>query len=142
MGNKHINKIKKDKIKKDEKKEKIEKIEIIQKVIYKYNILFVGEANVGTKTSLIKRIKTGKFIDNIGDDEVNREKITYEKDNKKIILYLIDTNPEKYIDPKEGLNNEINYYNADCIIMGYDITNKQSFEEIKSFWYNKIKEKK
>ena len=25
--------------------------------------------------------------------------------------------------------------------MGYDITNKQSFEEIKSFWYYKIKEK-
>ena len=25
--------------------------------------------------------------------------------------------------------------------MGYDVTNKQSFEQIKSFWYNKIKEK-
>ena len=26
--------------------------------------------------------------------------------------------------------------------MGYDMTNKISFEEIKSFWFNKIKEKK
>jgi len=74
---------------------------------------------------------------------VNREKISYENDNKKIILYLIDTNAEKYKDPKEDSNSIINNYykNADCIIMGYDITNKQSFEKIKSFWYNKIKEK-
>ena len=78
---------------------------------------------------------------------MNREKITYEKDNKKIIMYLIDTNAERDKKALENLKvggNYIirNYYeNADCIIMGYDITNKQSFEEIKSFWYNKIKEK-
>ena len=92
MGNKHINKIKKDKIKKDEKKEKIE---IIQKVIYKYNILFVGEAGIGTKTSLIKRIKEGKFIESTGDNKENNQKLIYEKDNKEIIFYLIDTNTEK-----------------------------------------------
>ena len=150
MGNKHINKIKKDKIKKDEKKEKIEKIEIIQKVIYKYNILFVGEAGIGTKTSLIKRIKEGKFIESTGDNKEINQKLIYEKDNKEIIFYLIDTNTEK----EKSYLNETNvdkiknnpflydyYKNADCIIMGYDVTNKQSFEQIKSFWYNKIKEK-
>ena len=121
---------------------KPKEIKNAKKEIYEYNILFVGEADVGTKTSLIKRIKTGKFIDNIGDNKIYREKISYESDDKKIILYLIDTNPEKYKDPKLGINNEINYENADCIIMGYDMTNKQSFEEIKSFWFNKIKEKK
>ena len=61
-------------------------------------------------------------------------------------MHLIDTNAENdkkaLEDPKVDFNNINNYYeNADCIIMGYDITNKQSFEEIKSFWYNKIKEK-
>ena len=150
MGNKHINKIKKDKIKKVEKKEKIEKIEIIQKVIYKYNILFVGEAGIGTKTSLIKRIKEGKFIESTGDNKEINQKLIYEKDNKEIIFYLIDTNTEK----EKSYLNETNvdkiknnpflydyYKNADCIIMGYDVTNKQSFEQIKSFWYNKIKEK-
>ena len=150
MGNKHINKIKKDKIKKDEKKEKIVKNETIQKAIYKYNILFVGEAGIGTKTSLIKRIKVGKFIESTGDNKEINQKLIYEKDNKEIIFYLIDTNTEK----EKSYLNETNvdkiknnpflydyYKNADCIIMGYDVTNKQSFEEIKSFWYNKIKEK-
>ena len=28
---------------------------------------------------------------------------------------------------------------ADCIIMGYDVTNKQSFEDIKTYWIDKIK---
>ena len=150
MGNKHINKIKKDKIKKDEKKEKIVKNETIQKAMYKYNILFVGEAGIGTKTSLIKRIKEGKFIESTGDNKEINQKLIYEKDNKEIIFYLIDTNTEK----EKSYLNETNvdkiknnpflydyYKNADCIIMGYDVTNKQSFEQIKSFLYNKIKEK-
>ena len=116
------------------------------KEIYKYNILFVGEEGIGTKTSLIKRIKEGKFIDNIEKDKVYKEKIIYEKDNKEIILYLIDTNAEKEkLSPKDQGDARkyiINKYykNANCIIMGYDVTNKQSFEEIKSFWYNKINE--
>ena len=116
------------------------------KEIYKYNILFVGEEGIGTKTSLIKRIKEGKFIDNIENNKVYKEKIIYEKDNKEIILYLIDTNAEKEkLSPKDQGDARkyiINKYykNANCIIMGYDVTNKQSFEEIKSFWYNKINE--
>ena len=31
--------------------------------------------------------------------------------------------------------NKLFYYDADCIILGYDITNKESFESIKSHWY-------
>ena len=64
------------------------------KEIYKYNILFVGEPGIGTKTSLIKRIKEGKFINNIEKNQVYKEKIIYEKDDKKIMIYLIDTNSE------------------------------------------------
>ena len=33
------------------------------------------------------------------------------------------------------------YKNADFIIMGYDVTNKQSFDEIELYWFNQIKEK-
>ena len=114
------------------------------KEIYKYNILFVGEPGIGTKTSLIKRIKEGKFIDNIEKNQVYKEKIIYEKDDKKIMIYLIDTNSEneyRYLDITEDKRKyTIKTYskNADCIIMGYDITNKQSFQEIKSFWYKEI----
>ena len=111
---------------------------------YKYNILFVGEPGIGTKTSLIKRIKEGKFIDNIEKNQIYKEKIIYEKDDKKIMIYLIDTNSEneyRYLDITEDKRKyTIKTYskNADCIIMGYDITNKQSFQEIKSFWYKEI----
>ena len=132
------------------KKENIQVKKIIKenktKILFKYNILFVGETKIGTKTSLIKRLKEDKFIENIENKKEIREQIFYEKDNNEILLYLIDTNTEKEkINLKhEGLKDDYNneyYKNADCIIIGYDVTNKQSFEEVKSFWFNKVKEK-
>ena len=30
----------------------------------------------------------------------------------------------------------------DCIVIGYDITNKLSFEEAKGFWYHMVKKEK
>ena len=78
---------------------------------------------------------------------MTREKISYIKDDKKIILYLIDTNAEelkKFLDDSKNAGGWIirSYLPiSDYIIMGYDVTNKKSFEEIKSFLYNKIKEK-
>ena len=153
MGNKHGNrKLNKGSDQNKEKKNLAIKPENINEIksIYEYNILFVGETGIGTKTSLIKRIKEGKFIESTGDNKEINQKLIYEKDNKEIIFYLIDTNTEK----EKSYLNETNadkiknnpflydyYKNADCIIMGYDVTNKKSFEEIKSFLYNKIKEK-
>ena len=32
------------------------------------------------------------------------------------------------------------YLNADCIVLGYDITRKESFENIKNYWYPTSKE--
>ena len=132
MGNKQTkNKNKKDKNNKDKSIVK-ETNEIIKKDIYKYNIVFVGESGIGTKTSLIKTIMEDKFIDNR-----DVQQLSYEKDNKKIILYLIDTHCEK--ENRDFCN--IYYKNADCVIMGYDATKKESFDEIELYWYNKIKEK-
>ena len=119
------------------------------KCIFKYNILFVGETGVGTKTSLIQRIKEGKFIDNMEKHKEKSEKIIYEKYGNKILLYLIDTNGEREKLKIHGNNREEEkrdfvdkyYNNADCIIMGIDLTNKQSFEEIDSYWYKRIKKK-
>ena len=132
MGNKQTkNKNKKDKNNKDKYIIK-ETNEIIKKDIYKYNIVFVGESGVGTKTSLIKKIVEDQFIEN---SEV--QQLIYEKDDKEIILHLIDTHCEK--EKRDSCN--IYYKNADCIIMGYDVTNKQSFDEIELYWFNQIKEK-
>ena len=112
-------------------KEKGETKEIIEKEKYKYNIVFVGESGIGTKTSLIKTIIEDQFIDNR-----KVQHLIYEKKNKEIILYLIDTHCEK--EKRDSCN--IYYKNADCIIMGYDVTNKQSFDEIELYWFNQIKE--
>ena len=120
MGNKHI-------------VNKKENINNTDKYICKYNIVILGENGVGTKASLIQRIKEGKFIDLSGEHKEKNEKIIYEKVNKTTIFYLIDTE-------RREIASEY-YKNADCIIMGYDVTNKQSFEEIKKYWYKEIKEK-
>ena len=107
-----------------------------EKKIYKFNILFIGETGIGTKTSLIKKIMGEELIDN---NETKKEicyNFIYEKDNNEILLYLIDTNGDN---EKRNLYNAY-YKNADCIIMGYDVTNNQSFEEIENYWFKKIKE--
>ena len=145
MGNKHDIYNKTNRNENDIKSKDIDINISSKKIIYKSNIVFVGEKGTGTKTSLIKRIKEGKYIGNIDTYKEIIEKIIYEKDNKEFILYLIDTDTGKEKTNLTLKNNEnyeyTNYYkNADFIIMGYDVTNKQSFEEIKSFWYDKIKE--
>ena len=109
-------------------------IEKKKKPIYKYNILFVGESGIGTKTSLIKRIKEGKFIEVNNHTEI-KEHFIFEKDGNNIILYLIDINSMR-----EDNNSSNNYFkNADCIIMGYDVTNKKSLQEIIDYWYKQAK---
>ena len=72
-----------------------------------------------------------QFIENS-----QNQQLIYEKKNKEIILYLIDTHCEK--EKRDSCN--IYYKNADCIIMGYDVTNMQSFDEIELYWFNQIKE--
>ena len=117
------------------------------KYIFNYYILFFGSSGTGTKTSLIKRIKEGKFIDITGENKEIYEKIIYEKNDKKFVLYLTDADAAKKEKSQPGINiekeliigisNNINLSN--CIIMGYDVTNKKSFEEIKECYSNKIK---
>ena len=124
----------------NQEKEIIEEIEDIKADIYKFNILFVGESGVGTKTSLIKKILGNKYIDN-----KDIQKLIYLNNNKKYILHLIEKNRET--DEKNSsniyLNNASRFFkNADCIILGYDVTNEQSFQEIKNYWFKQIKDKR
>ena len=128
MGNKRKNK------KKSINKSNKEKVEKDGK--YKYNVLFIGETGIGTKTSLIKRIIEGKFIENIEEDEEKCYNFSFKEKNQEFIFYLIDTSGKT--DKKDSCENY--YKNADCIIMGYDIINKDSFEEIKNYWYKQVKE--
>ena len=127
MHIKSMNELKKDKNSENKDKDR-----------YKFNILFIGESGIGAKTSLIKRLIEGKFIE-LKEQEKRYEKcenLFFEKEDKKIILYLIDTNGKK-----ERRNFVNDYFqNADCIIMGYNVTNEQNFQEIVDYWYKKVQE--
>ena len=129
MGN-NFNQKEKNEFKENKIKENIEK------EIYKYNILFIGESGTGTKTSLIKRIIEGRFIDIKNNQKEKSENIVFETYNKKIMLYLIDTDGEE---SRREFNQKY-FKNADCIIMGYDVTNIKSFNEIVDYWYKKVQE--
>ena len=84
---------------------------------------------------MIKRIIEGKFIEIDKNYKEKCENLVYEKDNKEISLYLIDINGEN----KKRDLAKIYYKNADYIIMGYDVTNKNSFQELIDYWHNQIK---
>ena len=130
------------------KKTEANGVNIQEKCICKYYIKFVGSSGIGTKTSLIKRIKENKFVNITEDNKSNYEKIIYKKNNKEFILYLIDS--EAVENDKSDINSDkekkiikyvsYGFSDADCIVMGYDVTNKKSFEEIQEYYNKKIKE--
>ena len=145
MGNRHGKKRKEDDLDYEAYYQKDE----MPKYIHKYNILFIGEPGTGTKTSLIKRLKGGEYFEIMNEYKEKNEAIKHEVgENTEYIcyLYLIDRNGKEeksYLidsEKKQKLYYHNYYKNADIIVMGYDVTNKQSFEEIKSFWYKIIKD--
>ena len=102
-------------------------------------VVLLGESGVG-KTCIIERFvddifEEGKILTSIASF---RSKImTFEKFQGKSIKFEIwDTaGQEKY----RSLN-KIFYKDAGVAILVYDITNSQSFEEIRQYWSNQIKE--
>jgi len=101
-----------------------------------YKVVFVGGPGIGAKTSLIKNIVSNTFneISNVING-TNKTKTVITKDGRRINLELWDTaGQEKY-----RALTKIFYKNADCVVLGYDITSKSSFEEIKYYWISDIK---
>ena len=101
-----------------------------------YKVVFVGGPGIGAKTSLIKNIVSNTFneISNVING-TNKTKTVITKDGRRINLELWDTaGQEKY-----RALTKFFYKNADCVVLGYDITSKSSFEEIKYYWISDIK---
>ena len=101
-------------------------------------IIIIGNSGVG-KTSIIQ-----KFVyDNFDENEVSSNAITFaqtelkfEDYNKTIKFEIWDTvGQERY----KSLAKTF-YKNSSMAIMVYDITNKDSFEEIKNFWLDEIRQ--
>ena len=101
--------------------------------------VLLGESGVG-KTCIIARFINGTFENNImsttGASYAGKTMIFDEFDGKCVKFEIWDTaGQEKY----RSLT-KIFYKDARIAILVYDITRKDSYEELKNYWYAQIKE--
>jgi small GTP-binding protein len=100
-------------------------------------VVLLGESAVG-KTSIITRFVENKFKqDTMSSLSANFVSKKIEIGNNKSIKFDIwDTaGQEKY-----RALAKIFYQDSKIVILVYDITNKNSFNELKNYWYEKVKE--
>ena len=101
-------------------------------------VVLLGESGVG-KTSIIAQFTTGNFdpdvVTSLSAQYVSKT-VEYDNLQKAIKFDLWDTaGQEKY-----RALAKIFYKDAKVIMLVYDITNAKSFEELKSYWYEMIKQ--
>ena len=111
-----------------------------KEVCPEYKITLVGESGVG-KTCIIKRFIENKFDKSVTTNMTATyftKKIEYEElENLQVELNIWDTAGEEVF---RSLT-KIFYKDTDAAILVYDCTDKHSFEEMKDYWYEQIKEK-
>ena len=104
--------------------------------INEFKVVFLGESGVGTKTSLINRIVRNTFDLNVSaTNGAYLASKTIQTELVEISLQLWDTAGQERFRPLAAPIIK----GAHCIILGYDITRKESFESIRDFWYNFLK---
>ena len=99
--------------------------------------VLIGESGVG-KTCIINQFMNKEFNENTFATiivQFCRKKFEFQG-NKNITLDIWDTAGQE----KFRSLNRIFYQNAKAVILVYDITIKESFDEIKNYWYGQIKE--
>ena len=136
MGNLINNKNEKD-ITKNEiiesKESKHKEKEGNKNITNKYKIIFLGDSGIGSKTSLIKRMNHKVFTPNI----TNKNSCSFIsksikiKNGKKIIMNFWDINGHEIF---RNLTKKF-LENSDCVVLGYDVTNINSFKNVQDFWY-------
>ena len=102
-----------------------------------YNICFVGECGIGAKTSLINRIVCNEYEPSIPcTNGVSYSSIEFELKSGKIVkLNLWDIAGQE-------IYKSLNLFfmkDSDCIVIGFDITVKKTFEKVKEYWYPTVK---
>ena len=102
----------------------------------KVNLL--GDSGVG-KTCIISRYISGTFDENSATTNgasYCSKNVNYEKLGKNLLLDIWDTaGQEKY----KALTKFF-YKDAAVCILVYDITRKETFDNLKNFWYSQLKE--
>ena len=100
-------------------------------------IVLIGEAGVG-KTSIISNFIDNRFDSNIQSSigaSFSSKTLSF-SNGKNIKVELWDTaGQERY----RSLTR-IFFHNSAAVVLVYDITYKQSFEELKNYWIGEIKE--
>ena len=100
-------------------------------------VILLGESGVG-KTCIINQFINGKFDEKLLSTlsaQFCRKKFEFPGD-KIISLDIWDTAGQE----KFRSLNRIYYKNAKAVVLVYDITDKKSFDEIKNYWYDQIKQ--
>jgi small GTP-binding protein len=101
-------------------------------------VVLVGESGVG-KTSIIQRYIANKYkAQNLPTTGANfvTKMIVLEDENKSVKFEIWDTaGQERYRSLAK-----VFYKNSTVCVLVYDITRKSSFDELKSFWVNEIKD--
>ena len=100
-------------------------------------VVLIGESGVG-KTSIISRYMTDKFSATLGSTpgaNFTTKTIFLKDENQSIKFEIWDTAGQE----KFRSLAKVFYKNAAICILVYDITKKQTFEELQKFWIEKIK---
>ena len=102
-----------------------------------YKVVLLGESGVG-KTCIIAQFTNGVFDPDTVTSltaQFIRKAITFE-DGKSVTFDIWDTaGQEKYRSMAK-----IFYKDAKAVILVYDITNEKSFEEMREYWYQQVKQ--
>ena len=100
-------------------------------------IILVGEGFTG-KTSIIHQAIVKQFKEDVDVTSIPTQ-FSYEvktESNEKVIFDIWDTAGQE----KFRTVNMLFFKNAQVALLVYDITNRRSFEELKNFWFNHVKE--
>ena len=101
-------------------------------------VILIGESGVG-KTCIIIRFINKQFKDDTfstSSSSYATKVLELEGNDKPLHFQIWDTaGQEQY----RGLTKMF-YKEAKIVILVYDITNRKSFDEIKNYWYEQIKE--
>lgn len=101
-------------------------------------VVLLGDSGVG-KTCIISRYISGSFDENSATTNgasYCSKNVNYEKLGKNLLLDIWDTaGQEKY----KALTKFF-YKDAAVCILVYDITRKETFDNLKNFWYSQLKE--
>ena len=102
-----------------------------------YTLVLLGESRVG-KTCILEKFINSKFDSyEASSQTVKFFRKTLEFPEGKLLTFdILDTPGQE----KHRSMNKIFYKQANVVILVYDVTNEDSFTEMKDYWYEKINE--